>query len=71
MRLFDTILISLVVVLFVIGIHQTFVVGFFNSYWIFMFMLILLYWVQLRKKPKQENVEQQKKPLKNKSSKRK
>jgi len=71
MKLFDTILISLVVVLFVIGVHQTFVAGFFNSYWVFMFMLVLLYWVQLRKKPKQQNVEEPKKPLKNKSPKRK
>ncbi len=71
MKLLDSIILSLVVVLFVVGIHQTFVAGFIQSYWIFMLMLVLLYWYQLRKKPKQEQAETEKKPLKNKSKQRK
>lgn len=71
MKLFDTILLSLVVALLVVGIHQIFVNGFLNSYWIFMIMLSLLYWFQLRKKPKPEGFERGKKPLKTKPKQRK
>jgi len=71
MKLFDTILLSLIVFLFVVGVHQTFVAGFVQSYWIFMIMLSLLYWFQLRKKPKKEPVENVKKPFKIKNRQRK
>ncbi len=48
-KLFDTILLSLMVVLLMIGIHQTMVNGFGNSYWIFMFLLGLFFLYNFRK----------------------
>ena len=51
MKLTDTILFSLAVALFIIGVHQTFTVGLIESYWLFMFCLGLLFVYQLRKKP--------------------
>ncbi|MBC7919939.1 MAG: hypothetical protein H7Z75_02515 [Ferruginibacter sp.] len=51
MKLTDTILFSLAVALFIIGVHQTFTVGLVESYWLFMFCLGLLFVYQLRKKP--------------------
>lgn len=42
MKLFRTILLSLVVFLFGVGVHQTMLNGFLNSYWIFMLVIIFL-----------------------------
>lgn len=50
MRLFDTILLSLAIGFFIIGVLQLMTVGMLNSYWIFMLSIILLGWYQLRKK---------------------
>jgi amino acid permease len=56
-KLFDTILMAMMVVLLIIGIHQTYVVGqaegfrigFLKSYWIFMFLLVFFAIFQMRK----------------------
>lgn len=49
MRLFDVILFVLTFCLFVIGIHQAIVIGLAESYWIFMFSLMLLFLYGYRK----------------------
>lgn len=49
MKLFDVIIFSLAVGLFIIGVHQTMVLGISYSYWIFMFMISLLFLYRLRK----------------------
>ncbi len=49
MKLVDTIILSLTVVTFVIGVHQTFTVGLMYSYWIFMFSIVLLLILKYRK----------------------
>jgi len=51
MKLIDSIIFSLVIVTFIIGIHQTIMLGFEYSYWIFMLSVILLLLFKLRKKP--------------------
>ena len=50
MKLLDTILFSLAVALFIIGVHQTFTVGLLESYWIFMICIGLLFTYKLRKR---------------------
>ena len=49
MKLVDTIILSLTVVIFIIGVHQTFTVGLMYSYWIFMFSIVLLLILKYRK----------------------
>jgi len=41
--------------LFIIGVHQTFVNGLHNSYWIYMFSLMLLFLYWYLKGPKKPN----------------
>jgi hypothetical protein len=60
MKLSETILLSIVVFLFVIGVHQTFINGFINSYWIFMLNIIFLSILRLVKgKNKADSAEEQ------------
>ncbi|MEO9482667.1 MAG: hypothetical protein ABJG47_04450 [Ekhidna sp.] len=49
MKLFDIILFVLVFCTFIIGIDQAVVVGFAESYWIFMFSIVLLFLYGYRK----------------------
>jgi hypothetical protein len=49
MKLIEVIILALTVVLFFIGVHQTLLYGFYNSYWIFMFCIALLLFHQWRK----------------------
>lgn len=67
-KLFDTILMAIMVVLLMIGIHQIYIVGqaegfrigFLKSYWIFMFLLVFYAIFQMRKnKAAKEEREQQ------------
>jgi hypothetical protein len=68
MKLIDTILISLSVVFILIGVHQTYLHGFADSYIFFMTTITLLAYYQIRK-INRENVE--KKALKSKKSSKK
>jgi len=45
----NTLIFSLAVACFVIGLHQSITVGFQYSYWLFMFTFGLLFWYKLRK----------------------
>lgn len=47
--LVDTIILSLGVALFLIGIHQTMYVGIKASYWIFMFSTGFIFWFRYRR----------------------
>jgi hypothetical protein len=47
LKLADTILLSLAVGFFVIGVHQTFYVGLAASYWLFMLSGGLVLWLKL------------------------
>jgi hypothetical protein len=49
LKLADTILLSLAVGFFVIGVHQTFYVGLTASYWLFMLSGGLVLWLKLRR----------------------
>ncbi len=49
MKLVDTIILSLAVAFFVIGVHQVFYVGVAASYWLFMLSGGLVLWFKLRK----------------------
>ena len=51
MNLKYTIVFALLVGTFIIGVHQTIVLGFEYSYWIFMLAVILLLLLRLIKKP--------------------
>ncbi|GEM_PF-424716 len=48
-KLVDTIILSLAVAFFVIGVHQVFYVGIAASYWLFMLSGGLVLWFKLRK----------------------
>ncbi len=50
MKIFDTFIFSLAILLMLIGIHQAMMVGFAASYWLFMLSLGALLWYQTRKK---------------------
>ena len=56
MNLLDTVIFSLVVVTFIIGVHQTILHGLGNAYWIFMFStsLLLLYWLRKNNREKKK-----------------
>jgi len=49
MKLADVIIFTFAVCSFIIGVHQTFVVGMMASYWLFMISLALLLWFRSRK----------------------
>ncbi len=53
MKLGETILFSLAIVFFIIGVHQTFLVGIIESYWLFMLTvtMLLLYKIKKGKQP--------------------
>lgn len=63
MRLAQTILLSLTICLLVIGVHQSTLHGFANSYWIFMLMFIALILFQTAKN---KSLEKEKEEGKNK-----
>ncbi len=48
MKLEQVIILSVAVVLFVIGVHQSFLYGVMASYWIFMLIAALLFYYKLR-----------------------
>ena len=48
-QLLDIIIFSSLLAFFVIGVHQTFVLGFSRSYWIFMLVISLLLLYNYRK----------------------
>lgn len=50
MRLIDSVLLSLSVVFFIIGVHQVMTLGIAYAYWILMLSIILLFWYRIRKK---------------------
>ncbi|MBO6494207.1 MAG: hypothetical protein JJ978_01460 [Roseivirga sp.] len=67
----DTILFSLSVVFFVIGVHQTMNFGIASSYFIFMISLGLLFLMRYRRaKRKEEDKQNQSGPSKKTKSKR-
>ena len=66
MKLFDIILFVLVFVTFVVGIDQAIVVGFSESYWIFMFSLALLFLYGYRKGQRQAREKEESLPPKKK-----
>ena len=51
MNLINTLIFSVVVVTFIIGVHQTIVLGLEYSYWIFMISVMLLLLLKLRRTP--------------------
>ncbi|MEP5613234.1 MAG: hypothetical protein ABJP45_13360 [Cyclobacteriaceae bacterium] len=55
MKLVDIILFVTAFVFLIIGIHQSIVVGFMESYWIFMFTIVLLLLYSFRKNKKGDN----------------
>jgi hypothetical protein len=59
MKIPSIILLSLAVVCFIIGIHQSFFYGISNSYWLFMFTVGFLMWYKLTLG--EENAEEDKK----------
>jgi hypothetical protein len=72
MRILGTVVFSLGVVFLLIGIHQSMMVGFKESYWLFMlsFIMLMVYqWVTPKKVETQENVESSKKSKKAKARK--
>jgi uncharacterized membrane protein len=74
MKLIDIILFSLCVGFFIIGVHQTMVVGVFKAYWLFMLSvsLLLIYSARKRKideKQEKENVGEKAKASKQKNRK--
>ncbi|HYG41010.1 MAG TPA: hypothetical protein VD908_20435 [Cytophagales bacterium] len=54
MKLLDSIIISLAVVLFIIGVHQTFYFKIAASYWLFMLSLSLVLYLKLNRAKKQK-----------------
>lgn len=55
MNLKYTLVFALLVATFIIGVHQTIVLGFEYSYWIFMLSVILLLLLRLIKKPEKSD----------------
>lgn len=54
MKLIDTLLLSAMVAILMIGIHQIFIHGFAQSYWIFMILLFLFFLYNFRKNKREE-----------------
>lgn len=50
MKFIDTLLFSFAILFLLIGIHQSMMVGFAASYWLFMLSFGGLMWYQIRKK---------------------
>jgi membrane protein implicated in regulation of membrane protease activity len=65
MKLTNSIILALAVASFVIGVHQTFTVGFELSYWIFMITVSLIILNRVIK-PSKEDKKEKKKPKKKK-----
>jgi amino acid permease len=61
MKLIDTLLLALMVGVLAIGTHQIIVNGFMNSYWIFMFLLILFFIYNMRKNNREKGKEDKQK----------
>jgi hypothetical protein len=55
MKLTESILLSLSVAFFIIGVHQTFTVGLLESYWIFMLTVGLLLIYKMKKAAQSKN----------------
>jgi hypothetical protein len=49
MRLAETLFLSLSVAFFIIGVHQTFVLGLIHSYWLFMLSVSMLLLYKMKK----------------------
>jgi 4-hydroxybenzoate polyprenyltransferase len=65
MKLVDTLILSAAVALFIIGVHQLFVLSevgmmtaIMGSYWLFMLVAGLLFWYRLRR-AKEKNMDNQ------------
>ncbi|GAB4195667.1 MAG: hypothetical protein OHK0057_30060 [Thermoflexibacter sp.] len=69
MKLVDTLILSAAVALFIIGVHQLFVLSeagmmtaIMGSYWLFMLVAGLLFWYRLRR-AKEKNIDKQQKSI--------
>lgn len=51
MKIEQTIILSVAIGLFIIGVHQSFLYGVMASYWLFMIVAALLLYYRLRNKP--------------------
>jgi len=71
MKFFDVVLISLMVVFFIIGIHQSIIFGFGNSYWIFMLTIVMLLWYKMRNNKVEESTVSGKETINNKFNRKK
>lgn len=62
MKLLETIYLSLSVVFFFIGVHQTFTIGFAPSYFLYMFSIVFLFLFgkKRRKREEEEKIEDDK-----------
>jgi hypothetical protein len=75
MKLSEAIFLSLSVAFFIIGVHQTFVLGMVESYWLFMLSVTMLLLFKINKgkheaKPEQTSAKKPlKQPQKNKTTK--
>lgn len=70
MKLFDIILFVLIFCTFIIGVDQSIVVGFAESYWIFMFSIALLFLYGYRKGQRQAHEKEAIKTSKNQKKKK-
>ncbi len=70
MSIFQSIIFFISLSLLIIGAHQTFTVGLYESYWLFMLSLALLFLYSILKKNK-EKEEEEKKTKKNQGGKKK
>ncbi|MEQ9440448.1 MAG: hypothetical protein RIG62_15440 [Cyclobacteriaceae bacterium] len=50
MRLADSIILSLCVAIFIMGVYETMTAGIAYSYWLFMFSVGLLFWYSYRRR---------------------
>ena len=61
MNILQSILFFLSLGLLIVGAHQTFTVGFYESYWLFMLSLVLLFIYGALKKSNQDSEEESQK----------
>lgn len=66
MNLSQTLFFSATIVLLLIGIHQSYINGFAQSYWIFMLVIILMGFYQFNKKRYSGQEPETTKPFENK-----